>query len=186
MQETWVQYLGQENPLEEEMATHSNSFAWRIPWTEEPGGLQFMGLQRVEHDWAWRVILHCLPVHLWDTWLTFFFPYFGLPGASVRNPTRDKVMRQRSDGQGESDLRASPWYFLSMYPKNQSLPAFVLCFCTLLTYSGKSHLKALVFCIWKCVSIQKPLWWLSSLPAGLIQLHMWLFEASWPQEEQEA
>ena len=42
--------LSQENPLEEEMATHSNSFAWRIPWTEEPGGLQFMGLQRVEHD----------------------------------------------------------------------------------------------------------------------------------------
>ena len=42
---------------------------------------------------------------------------YGLPGASMRNPIRDKVMRQRSDGQGESNLRASPWYFLSMYPK---------------------------------------------------------------------
>ena len=50
MQETWVQSLGQENPLENEMATHSNILAWRIPWTEEPGGLQSTGLQRVGHD----------------------------------------------------------------------------------------------------------------------------------------
>ena len=45
MQEIWVQSLGQEGPLEEEMATHSSVFAWRIPWTEEPGGLQSMGSQ---------------------------------------------------------------------------------------------------------------------------------------------
>ena len=50
MQETWVQSLGQEDPLEEEMATHSSIPAWRIPWTEEPGGLQSMGSQRVGHD----------------------------------------------------------------------------------------------------------------------------------------
>ena len=43
----WVRFLGQEDPLEEGMATHSSLLAWRIPWTEEPGGLQFMGLQRV-------------------------------------------------------------------------------------------------------------------------------------------
>ena len=43
MQEAWVQFLGQEDPLEKEMATHSSILAWRIPWTEEPGGLQFMG-----------------------------------------------------------------------------------------------------------------------------------------------
>ena len=43
--------LGWENPLEEEMATHSSILAWRIPWTEEPGGLQSVGLQTVEHDW---------------------------------------------------------------------------------------------------------------------------------------
>ena len=91
-----------------------------------------------------------------------------LPGASVRNPTRDKVMPQRSEGQSESDLRFSPWCFLSMCPRNQGLPAFVLCFSTLLTLSGKSQLRALVFCIWKGVSIQKPLWWLSSLPAELV------------------
>ena len=48
MQETRVQFLGQEDPLEKEMATHSNIFAWRIPWTEEPGKLQSMGLQELD------------------------------------------------------------------------------------------------------------------------------------------
>ena len=52
MQETQVQSLGGEDPLEKEMATHSSILAWRIPWTEEPGRLQSMGLQRVEHDWV--------------------------------------------------------------------------------------------------------------------------------------
>ena len=50
MQKTWVQSLGQEDPLEKGMATHSSIVACRIPWTEEPGGLQSMGLQRVGHD----------------------------------------------------------------------------------------------------------------------------------------
>ena len=50
MQETWVRSLGWEDPLEKEMATHSSTLAWRIPWVEEPGGLQSMGLQRVGHD----------------------------------------------------------------------------------------------------------------------------------------
>ena len=50
MQETWVRSLSWEDPLEEGMATHSSILAWRIPWTEEPGGLQSMGLQRVRHD----------------------------------------------------------------------------------------------------------------------------------------
>ena len=50
MQETWVPSLGQEDPLEKEKATHSNTLAWKIPWTEEPDGLQSMGLLRVGHD----------------------------------------------------------------------------------------------------------------------------------------
>ena len=50
LQETWVQSLGQEHALEKKMATHSNILAWRIPWTEEPGGLQSIGSQRVRHD----------------------------------------------------------------------------------------------------------------------------------------
>ena len=50
MQETWVQSLGREDPLEKEMATHSGILAWKIPWMEEPGGLQSMGSQRAGHD----------------------------------------------------------------------------------------------------------------------------------------
>ena len=50
VQETWVRSLGQEDPLEKSMATHSGILAWRIPWSEELGGLQSMGSQRVIHD----------------------------------------------------------------------------------------------------------------------------------------
>ena len=50
MQETQVQSLGWEDPLAKEMATDSSTLAWKIPWTEEPGGLQSMGLQGVRHD----------------------------------------------------------------------------------------------------------------------------------------
>ena len=50
MQETWVRSLDWEDPLEKKMATHSSTLAWRIPWREEPGGLQSMESQRVRHD----------------------------------------------------------------------------------------------------------------------------------------
>jgi len=50
MQEVWVRSLGQKDPLEKEMATHSSILAWRIPWTEEPGGPQSIGSQRVGHN----------------------------------------------------------------------------------------------------------------------------------------
>ena len=66
--ETWVRSLGWEDPLEKEMATHSRILAWRTPWTEEPGGLQSMGLQRVGLDWATSLSLslygaQCLVKH---------------------------------------------------------------------------------------------------------------------------
>ena len=64
IQEAWVQSLGQENPLEKEMATHSKILAWKISRTEEPGGLQSMGLERVGEDWATKFlsvsVLSCL------------------------------------------------------------------------------------------------------------------------------
>ena len=58
-QETWVQPLGQEDPLENEMATHSSVLAWEIPWTEEPGRLQSMGSQRVGHDLVTKTTTVC-------------------------------------------------------------------------------------------------------------------------------
>ena len=51
MQEMWVWSLVREDPLEKEMATHSSILAWKIPWIEEPGGLQSMGLKRIGHNW---------------------------------------------------------------------------------------------------------------------------------------
>ena len=59
MQETWLRSLGQEDPLEKEIAAHSSILAWRIPWTEEAGSLQSMGLQ--ESDMTYR-----LNHHMWD------------------------------------------------------------------------------------------------------------------------
>ena len=50
VQKTWVQFLGWEDPVEKEMATHSSTLAWNIPWTEEPDRLQSMGWQRIRHD----------------------------------------------------------------------------------------------------------------------------------------
>ena len=66
MQETWIESLGREDPLEQGMATHSSILAWRIPWTEEPGRLQSMESDRVGHDWSdWNsffvLIFHALP-----------------------------------------------------------------------------------------------------------------------------
>ena len=60
MQETWVESLGWEDPLVKEMATHSSILAWRIPWTEEPGGLQSTGLQRVGHDLSDFTLKHTM------------------------------------------------------------------------------------------------------------------------------
>ena len=61
MQEIRVRTLDWEDPLEKEMASHSIILPWRIPWTEEPKGLQFMGLQRVGHDWVTNtfIFIHC-------------------------------------------------------------------------------------------------------------------------------
>ena len=70
MQETWVWFLGWEDPLEEGMETYSSSLAWRIPWTEEPGGLESMGSQRVRHNWSnlGRTHAQTIRVRNWPKW----------------------------------------------------------------------------------------------------------------------
>ena len=73
MQETWLQFLGQEDPLEKGIATHFSILAWRIPWTEETGGLQSMGSQRVGHvSWTNSVSqpMDCSPPDLIEADLT--------------------------------------------------------------------------------------------------------------------
>ena len=66
VQETQVQFLGWEDPLEKEMATHSSKLAWKIPWTEEHSRLQSMGLQRV--GYAWVTFTHTCPSQLALLW----------------------------------------------------------------------------------------------------------------------
>ena len=65
LRETWVWSLGQEDPLEKEMTTHSSILAWRITWTEEPGGLQSTGSQRVGHDWRTSLPLSYIHTHIY-------------------------------------------------------------------------------------------------------------------------
>ena len=62
LQETWVWSLGREDPLEKGIATCSTTLAWRMPWTEEPGGLQSTGLHRVGHNWSDLAYSHTLPL----------------------------------------------------------------------------------------------------------------------------
>ena len=71
MTETWVQSLGQEDPLEKKKATHSSTLAWRIPWTEKPGRLQSIGSQRVGHDWATSLSLSLFFWKLYSCGFTF-------------------------------------------------------------------------------------------------------------------
>ena len=76
MQQTRVQPLGLEDPLEKEVATHSSTLAWKIPWMEEPGDRQSMGSQRVGHNWL--------------TSLSFFFVFFSYALCAVAHPDRTK------------------------------------------------------------------------------------------------
>ena len=75
MQETWVWSLGWEDPLEEGMAALSSTLAWRIPWTEEPGGLQPVGSQRVGHDWATKQSTRSLNILKYVTGFLFHWSW---------------------------------------------------------------------------------------------------------------
>ena len=78
VQETWVWSLGREDPLEKEMATHSSILAWRIPWMEEPGGLQSMGSQRMGHNWEtlskniWKRVSPGITRKKLTLWMAYF------------------------------------------------------------------------------------------------------------------
>ena len=83
MWETWVRSLGQEDPLEKEMAIHSRTIAWKIPWTEELGRLQSMGSQRVRHDWVTSLTHSMWPYGLYSP-----------PGSSVHGIFQARILEQ--------------------------------------------------------------------------------------------
>ena len=87
MQEVWVQSLGWDDLLEKEMATHSSILAWEIPWTEEPGGLQSTGSQRVRHDLATEQQQPCSAVHHSTT-------YSSRPWKQPRCPSTHEWMKK--------------------------------------------------------------------------------------------
>ena len=90
MQEARVQSLGWEDPLEKEMATHSSTLAWKIPWTEEPGRLQSVGSQRVEHDWVTSLTLCAKSL---QSCLTFCDPMdCSPPGSSVHGILQARIL----------------------------------------------------------------------------------------------
>ena len=103
--ETQGPSLGCEDPLEKRIATHSSTFAWRIPWTKEPGGLQSMGLQRVRHDWrdwAWCTHQKCR-IHDCGKQTVRFYQTHSIPlSTQVTVSTLDTTHahHMHSDGQG--------------------------------------------------------------------------------------
>ena len=105
MQENWVSPPSQEDPLEKGMVTHSSILAWRIPWTEEPGGLQSMGSQRVRQDWAANTFTFTstnIRVHLFEIKILAPVPRLFLDGSSVSGP----LLSQSSS----SDVAKLSWY----------------------------------------------------------------------------
>ena len=85
MQEPQVQPLGREDPLEKKIASHSSILAWRIPWMEEPDRLEYMGSQRIRHDWATNIHTHT-HTHLWNLNFTKF-PTIKIPLAYLLHIT---------------------------------------------------------------------------------------------------
>ena len=99
VQETQMWFLSWKDPLEEEMATRSSIFAWRIPWTEEPGRLQPMGPQRVGHNWAWWAAVRGVPKR--QTQLSDFTFTFHFHALEKEMATHSGVLAWRIPGMGE-------------------------------------------------------------------------------------
>ena len=106
IQESWVRSLGQEDPLEEEMATQSSMIAWKIPWTEEPDGLQSIGLHRVGHDWRDLASVQTLP--------SYFFSRYSFSGLA-NLPLILQIWKYNPITLNFSQLRSTSCIWISTY-----------------------------------------------------------------------
>ena len=151
MWETHFRALGWEDPLEKGMATHSSTLAWKIPWTEEPGRLQTMELQRVRHDW--------------ETSLSFFLSVENIPSYNPDHFLFCTFMRKNREKL--SNLETVQWtfgdiYFQGLYYKARALylifhfmfhsrypdsSSFSMTF-----FSSVTHLKGMMSSKWFCLS----------------------------------
>ena len=175
--------MGEWNGDEMGFPTPASSMSWRVAVITAIHSkmLSWLG-RKFPNGFTWVLLLSCAGSQREES-----RPWQGHAEGSLT---------KRKDVMG---FRGSPWNFLSIHPPRPESACFtVLCFPpTLLSLTGDCPPTTF---FWKklelldnkspghntSVSIQKPLWWLSSLPAGLVQLCMWLFEASWLQEAQEA
>ena len=94
MQETRFQSLGWEDPLQKGMATHSRILAWRIPWIEEPGGLQSVGLQRVRYNWATNTFIICIYITSYITSDMQMTPPYGRKWRGTKKPLDENERRE--------------------------------------------------------------------------------------------
>ena len=115
MLEAWVQSLGQEDPLEKGMATHSNILAWKIPWIEEPGRLQPMGSQRVGHNWAADLSYLIWNLEGWYWWI---YSQSSNGDADIENRLMDKGGGEQGEGEmnGESSMDAYTLTYVNRQP----------------------------------------------------------------------
>ena len=131
MQEPWVRSLGWEDPLEKGMAAHSSILAWRIRWTEEPGGLQSVGSHRVRHDWETDTFTTC--TLCWTSCESWWVPSTShKPGNPHLSSKFSKIPPPRSHLFSEPSLRpwwssSTTWHYLILLP-NASGFARLVCF----------------------------------------------------------
>ena len=103
-QETLVWSLSQEDPLEKGVVTHSSILAWRIPWTEEPGGLQSMGLQRVRHDWVANTYTFTVYFRMFSS-IPGLYPLIPVTPTPSHNTGSPDTVKCLLEGQNDPQLR---------------------------------------------------------------------------------
>ena len=159
MQEARVQSLGQEDPLEKEMVTHSSTLAWKIPWTEECGGLQSMGSQRVGHGLATPLYFTLL---YWTGYLVLGLPWrlsskespgqfkrhgsIPSPGRSRREENRNSLWYSSLEN---SKDRGAWWATVHGVPKESWLSDWTITTTYLVQTSLKANLEFRCFYLWK-------------------------------------
>ena len=177
MRETWIQSLGWEDPLEKGRATHSSIVAWRIPWTEDPGRLQSMGMQRVRHNWVTKPS----PAQHKDTHVTFHKEHCSAGFFSC-----DVFVRPQCQSNNDQICRSYDMFFsVDCYPQ-LGIKAFEL----KLRARGEGGNRGwegwtASLTRWTWVSASSRIWWWTGKP-GILQSmglqrvrHDWATELNW-------
>ena len=142
-QETWVRSLGQEDPLEKEMAILSSILTWRTPWTEEPGGLRSMGSQRVGHDWVTNTThLELSLIYLGFRKLLVKHPSFNHPWWSKLWPNSQKRKNKKTGGRWTMGFLVAPPFLRTLgLLESNFLPGFSWSLSLFLSWEGTTFME---------------------------------------------